>query len=207
MESSQANSSDAPLFNGITSQELASLLQDDGRQTPLFFQQEFLDDTMSPWNTSDIDWSSVYQDIAAAAPGLRALIAQMEYDVHGDTIQDVVVSPSVQGSTSSEVVAFVNLSEFTIFGPFPVEGRDYSVYVAAYTHYLPEPFLAADALAARGGAIARLTVSTLARRIAADARRSNNCTLFHLCPICEEMLTRKSTLKGQSPLALKLCVC
>ncbi|KAL1714772.1 hypothetical protein EV715DRAFT_276359 [Schizophyllum commune] len=205
MSSSQATSSDAPLFNGITSQELAALLQNDGRQTPLFFQQEFLDDTMSPWNTSDIDWSSVYQDIAAAAPGLRALIAQMEHDVHGDTIQDIVAPPSVQGSTSSEVVASVNLNEFIIFGPFPVEGRDYPVYVAAYTHYLPEPFLAAGA--ASGGAIARLTVSTLARRIAADARRSNNCSLFHLCPICEEMLTRKSTLKGQFPLAHELRAC
>ena len=103
------------------------------------------------------------------------------------------------------VVASVNLNEFIIFGPFPVEGRDYPVYVAAYTHYLPEPFLAAGA--ASGGAIARLTVSTLARRIAADARRSNNCSLFHLCPICEEMLTRKSTLKGQFPLALELRAC
>ena len=103
------------------------------------------------------------------------------------------------------VVASVNLNEFIIFGPFPVEGRDYPVYVAAYTHYLPEPFIAADA--ASGGAIVRLTVSTLARRIAADARRSRNCSLFHLCPICEGILTRKSTLKGQSSFALELCVC
>ena len=85
-----------------------------------------------------------------------------------------------------------------------MEGRDYPVYVAAYTHYLPEPFLAAGA--ASGGAIARLTVSTLARRIAADARRSRNCSLFHLCPICEGILTRKSTLKGHFPLALELCL-
>ena len=96
---------DAPLFNGITSQELAVLLQNDGRQTPLFFQQEFLDDTMSPWNTSDIDWSSVYQDIAAAAPGLRALIAQMEHDVHGDTIQDIV--GAYDGATPCHVLSFL----------------------------------------------------------------------------------------------------
>ncbi|KAL1751101.1 hypothetical protein FB107DRAFT_294140 [Schizophyllum commune] len=207
MSSSQATSSDASLIHGISSRDLVALLRNDNQQTPLFLQQDYLDEITSPWDTSEIDWSSVDQTIVAGAPGLCTLISQMAHDVHGDTIQNIVVQPADQGSTSADVVASIDLNKFNIFGPFPVDGRDSPVYVAAYTQHLPEPFLsAAGRPAASGGTGPRSAVSTLARRIAADARRSKNCTLFHLCPICEGMLTRKSTLKGQFPLALELCL-
>ncbi|KAL1678159.1 hypothetical protein EV122DRAFT_252112 [Schizophyllum commune] len=199
--------------------EFVALLADRPR-TPYFMQQQFLDENMTPWGADAIDESTTVAD--AVEPTLvtdssrepRASLGPTERDPDVDLIQ-AFIGPGATPSPSSEVVAGVDRNNVYICNPWPE--REPPTLLALYPLHLlgSSSANACGSTSSAGpgsifsvgpGSEARLEGFKTAEQQIADAGRNPDCRLTHLCPICEEEVSKKSLLRGASvSLAGKNC--